>query len=65
MASLFLPVVLMAPMLWFDFSYPLLALLISVIGLLIFRMTILFRLVACCHCYMKTSCPNAKAMGIR
>jgi uncharacterized membrane protein YccF (DUF307 family) len=65
MASLFLPVVLMAPMLWFDFSYPLLALLISVIGLLVFRMTILFRLVACCHCYMKTSCPNALAMGIR
>jgi hypothetical protein len=64
LAALILPLLLMLPALVFAFSWALLSVFLVVVGLLAFRMLILFPRVACGHCAAKKQCPNARAMGI-
>ncbi|UCE36734.1 MAG: hypothetical protein JSW00_14640 [Thermoplasmata archaeon] len=64
MASLFIPIVAIIPALIIDFSILLLGVFIMVVGLLLFRMLVVFRKTACVHCRAKIMCPNAKAMGL-
>lgn len=64
MAALFMPIVAIIPALAMSFSFPLLALLLSVVALLLFRMLVIFPRVACVHCAAKHECPNAGAMGL-
>ncbi len=65
MASLIIPIIAMIPALILNFSFLLLALLLSVVGLLLFRFFVVFTQTACVHCCAKNECPNAEAMGIR
>ena len=64
MAALFIPVVAMIPALVISFSFPLLGLFLALVGLMVFRMFVVFPKVACVHCRAKRECPNAQAMGI-
>ncbi len=64
MASLFIPVIAMIPAIILNFSFFLLAILLAVVGLLLFRFFIIFPKIACIHCGAKNICPNAKSMGI-
>jgi hypothetical protein len=64
MAALFLPIILMIPALILNFSFVLLVLFLTVLGLLLFRFFVVFKKIACVHCSAKYRCPNAKAMGL-
>ena len=64
MASLFLPVIALIPALIINFSLVVLAILIIVMGLLLFRFFVIFPRVACVYCRAKNMCPNAQAMGL-
>ncbi len=64
MAALFLPIIAMIPALIMDFSFIVLAILIAVIGLLLFRFLVIFQRIACVHCAAKKECPNAQSMGL-
>ncbi len=64
MASLFLPIMAMIPVLIINFSLILLILFMAVAGLLLYRFFMLFPKTACIHCRAKYECPNAKAMGL-
>jgi hypothetical protein len=64
MAALILPIVGMLPALIFYFSLVLLAVFLGVIGLLLFRVFVIFPKIACVHCQAKDICPNAKSMGL-
>jgi len=65
MAALFIPIMAMIPALIVNFSFLLLAILLIVVGLLLFRFFVVFTRIACVHCYAKYKCPQAKPMGIR
>jgi len=65
MASLIIPIIAMIPALIINFSFLLLAILLIVLGLLLFRFFVIFTKIACVHCAAKNDCPNAKSMGIR
>jgi len=52
----------MIPALILNFSFLLLALLLVVGGLLLFRFFVVLPKTACAHCRAKHECPNAKAM---
>jgi hypothetical protein len=64
MAAKIFPIVAMIPALIFNFSPALLAIFLAVIGLLVFRMFVVFPKIACVHCRAKNICPNAEAMGL-
>ncbi len=64
MAAKIVPIVVMIPALIFNFSLTLLAIFLAVIGLLVFRIFVVFPKVACVHCRAKNICPNAQAMGL-
>ena len=64
MAALILPIILMIPALVLNFSITLLVLWLIVVGLLLFRIFVLFKKIACVHCAAKQDCPNAQSMGI-
>ena len=64
LAALVLPLLLMLPALFLDFSVVLLAVFLGVAALLVFRLFVLFRKVACVHCIAKKRCPNAQSMGL-
>lgn len=63
MAALFIPIIAMIPALILNFSFLLLAILLTVVGLLLFRFFVVFAQTACVYCSAK-KVPNAKAMGI-
>ncbi len=63
-ASLVVPIIAMIPALFINFSFVVLAILVVVIGLLLFRFFYIFTNVACVHCRAKFICPNAKSMGM-
>lgn len=63
-ASLLLPLVLMGPTLYLNFSWSILGLFLSVLVLLLVRFFVLFPKVACVHCMAKARCPNARSMGL-
>ncbi|MFC2044810.1 hypothetical protein ACFLT8_06445 [Chloroflexota bacterium] len=62
-ASLTIPIVAMIPALILDFSFVVLAILLIVIGLLIFRFFVIFPRIACVHCRAQNICPQAQSMG--
>jgi hypothetical protein len=64
MASLIIPILAMLPALVMNFSYTLLAMFLAVLGLMLFRIFILFPKIACNRCCAKKNCPNAQAMGL-
>ena len=61
-ASLVIPIIGMIPALILNFSFTVLAILIIVMGLLIFRFFIIFPKIACVHCRAKNICPQAQSM---
>jgi hypothetical protein len=63
-AGFILPVILAIPGLIINFSFILLAILIILIGLLVFRVLYIFPKLACGHCRAMNICPNARSMGI-
>ncbi len=65
MAALFLPILAMIPALILNFSFLLLAILLAVMGLLLFRFFVIFGRIACLHCQAKYDCPNAERSGVR
>ena len=64
MAALIAPIVAIIPAIVLNFSTFVLAVLITLIGLLFFRMFAVFRRIGCVHCAAKKECPNAGAMGL-
>jgi len=64
-AALVIPLMAMIPALLLNFSFPVLAILLVVVLLLLFRFFVVFPKEACIHCAAKQICPQAKAMGLR
>ena len=64
MAAKIIPIIVMIPALILNFSILLLTLFLSVVGLMLFRVFVVFPKIACVHCRAMNICPNAKAMGI-
>jgi hypothetical protein len=64
MAAKVVPIIAMIPALILNFSFLLLAIFLAVVGLLLFRIFVVFPQIACVHCRAKNICPNAKAMGL-
>ena len=64
-AALVIPIIAMIPALALDFSFLVLAILLIVVGLLLFRFFVIFPKIACVHCIAKYKCPQAEAMGVR
>jgi hypothetical protein len=64
-AALVIPIIAMIPALALDFSFLVLAILLTVVGLLLFRFFVVFTKIACVHCIAKYKCPQAEAMGVR
>lgn len=64
-ASLVIPILAIIPASVLDFSYIVLAILLIVLGLLLFRFFVIFPKIACLHCIAKYKCPQAEAMGVR
>jgi hypothetical protein len=63
-ASLVIPIIALIPALILDFSVPVLAILLVVVGLLLFRFFVIFPKIACVHCRAKNVCPQAQSMGL-
>ena len=64
MFSLIAPIVAIIPALVVNFSNFVLAVIITLIGLLLVRMFVVFRRIGCIHCAAKKECPNAESMGL-
>jgi len=62
--SLVIPIIVMIPALIMNFSFLVLAILIIVVGLLVFRFFVIFPKIACVHCRAKNVCPQARSMGL-
>jgi hypothetical protein len=62
-ASLAFPIVAIIPALVISFSVLVLAILLILAGLLVFRFFVIFPKIACVHCRAQNICPQAKAMG--
>ncbi len=65
MAAKIIPIVAMIPALILNFSPTLLAIFVAVVGLLVYRIFVVFPKIACVHCRAKNICPNAEAMGLK
>ena len=65
LASLIVPILVMLPALFLNFSAALLILFVGIVGLLLFRFFIVFPKIACLHCSAKFRCPQAASMGVR
>jgi hypothetical protein len=61
-ASLVIPIIAMIPALILNFSSVVLAILLVVVGLLVFRFFVIFPRIACVHCRAKNICPQAQSM---
>jgi hypothetical protein len=62
-ASLVIPIIAIIPALVLDFSFAVLAILLILVGLLLFRFFVIFPRIACVHCRAKNVCPQAQSMG--
>ncbi|UCH51210.1 MAG: hypothetical protein JSV54_00095 [Chloroflexota bacterium] len=62
-ASLVIPIIAIIPALVLDFSFTVLAILLILVGLLLFRFFVIFPRIACIHCRAKNICPQAQSMG--
>ena len=65
MAAKVVPILAMIPALIVNFSFLLLAIFLTVVGLLLLRIFVVFPKIACVHCRAMNICPNAEAMGLR
>jgi hypothetical protein len=63
--ALIAPILAIIPALVLNFTWLLLAILLAVVGLLLFRIFVIFPRIACLHCSAKHTCPQAEAMGVR
>ena len=63
-ASLVIPVIAITPGLILNFSFLVLAILLVIVGLLVFRFFVIFTKIACVHCRAKNVCPQAQSMGL-
>ncbi len=63
-ASLVIPIIAVIPALVLNFSFLVLAILLVVVGLLLFRFFVIFPKIACVHCRAKNVCPQAQSMGL-
>jgi len=59
-----LPLLIILPFLFLNFSFTLLILFLLILGLMLFRVFYIFQKIACNHCLAKNICPNAKSMGL-
>lgn len=64
MASLVIPIIVIIPALVLNFSFLVLAILLVVVGLLLFRFFVIFPKIACVHCRAQNVCPQAQSMGL-
>jgi hypothetical protein len=64
MAAKIIPIAAMIPALILNFSAVLLGIFVAVVGLLVFRIFVIFPKIACVHCRAKNMCPNAASMGL-
>lgn len=64
LAGFVIPIIALIPAIIISFSYVVLAMLLVMVGLLLFRFFVLFPKVACGHCRAQNLCPNARAMGL-
>lgn len=64
LTSLAIPIIAMIPALVLNFSFLVLAILLIVVGLLLFRFFVIFPKIACVHCRAKNVCPQAQSMGL-
>jgi len=64
LASLGIPVIAIIPALVLNFSFLVLAILLIIVGLLLFRFFVIFSRIACVHCRAKNICPQAQSMGL-
>jgi hypothetical protein len=59
-----LPLLIILPFLFINFSFTLLIIFFLVLGLMLFRVFYIFQKIACNRCLAKNICPNAKSMGL-
>ena len=64
LAAKVIPLLVMLPGLIFNFSAWTLIVYLAIIGLIAYRILIIFPRIACNHCRAKNICPNAKALRI-
>jgi len=64
MAAKVFPIVALIPALILNFSLLLLGIFLALVGLLVFRIFVIFPQIACVHCRAKNMCPNAQSMGL-
>ena len=64
-ASLVIPILAVIPVLFVNFSVPLLIIFLALIALFMFRFFVIFLKIACLHCAAKYACPQAGSMGVR
>ena len=62
-ASLVIPILAIITALIIDFSLPVLVILLILVGLLLFRLFVIFPKIACIHCRTQSICPQAQSMG--
>jgi len=62
-ASLAFPILAVILALVLNFSLPVLAILLTLVGLLLFRFFVIFPKIACVHCRAQNICPQAQSMG--
>ena len=62
-ASLAFPILGIIPALILNFSLTVLAILLVIVGLLLFRFFVIFPKIACVHCRAQNVCPQAQSMG--
>ena len=60
-----MPIIAMIPALILSFSFLLLAIFLTVVGLLLPRIFVVFPKIACVHCRAMNICPSAEPMGLR
>ena len=61
--SLVIPIIAVIPALIINFRFGLLAILLIIVGLLVFRFFVIFPKIACVHCRAQKICPQAQQMG--
>lgn len=64
MAAKIFPILAIIPALIINFSLVLLVVFLAVLGLMLFRIFVLFPKIACIRCAAKKDCPNAQSMGL-
>jgi hypothetical protein len=64
MAAKIFPILAIIPALIINFSLFLLVVFLAVLGLMVFRIFVLFPKIACIRCAAKKECPNAQSMGL-